>query len=487
MSLAHRWHVAALAVLTAAISICLCFHRLGANSIFGDEAIVANIARSAAVDGHWYPLGTENRRYVSKPPLSIWPMALCFAVAGASEVNTRIGSAVGGVIVSMLLFALGMWLVDARAGALAALLLITAPPWLLEHGVREGVGDVWTTLFTGLALLLYVRARVTESRGLLMAAVAAATAGSLIKGPVVFLILAGVGLLWEATAKLLLGRRPRWRLLCVLVFASAIPFALWVADNAVHDAGARAKMWPEFVGRHMKAIDPTHLHGVMFYPRVLAEAFGVWLVALLLPMLWRWVRTSETALLLPLWSLFPIVAFSLSVSKLPWYLDPALPALALLIGIAVFLGIAHLDSRLLQYALGAFVAGLLAMRVVAAWNAINATPRQTDMHRLLLAYRSAERPILYVDTLATASFGYREWNYYYLNLAKNEWRTISAPIDRSRCSVVVTMQPERLLRRADFSGVETRLVRKYDSREADLYVIDLCGGRFARALAAGSG
>ena len=478
--------MATLAALTVAISICLSFHRLGANSLFGDEAIYANIARKAAVDGHWYPLYDQHGHYVNKPPLSIWPMALQFEVAGASEVNARIGSAVGGVIVSMLVFVLGTWLVDARAGTLAALLLITAPPWLLEHGVREGVGDIWTTLFTGLALMLYVRARITESRRILMAAVAAAVAGSLIKGLVVFLILSGVGLLWETTTKLLLGRRPRWRVLWFVVLASAIPFALWVADNAVHDAGARAQMWTQFVGRNTQAIDPTHLHPFTFYPSVVAEAFGVWLVALILPMLWRWLRTSETALLLPLWSFFPIVVFSLSVSKLPWYLDPALPPLALLIGIAVFLGIARLGSRPLRYALGAIVVGLLAMRVVAAWNAINTTPRRTDMHRLLIAYRSAERPILYVDTLASAPFRYREWNYYYLNLAKNEWRTIPPAIDRSRCSVVVTMQPERLVRRVDFAGTELRQLHKFDPREADLYMIDLCDGRFARALAAGS-
>jgi 4-amino-4-deoxy-L-arabinose transferase-like glycosyltransferase len=477
--------VAALAILTALIAICLSFHRLGANSIFGDEAIAANVAHLASGSDEWYPLENENGRYVSKPPLSVWPMALRFKIAGPSELNARIDSAIAGVLASMLLFALGTWLVGARAGALAAILLISSRPWLLEHGVREGVGDIWMTLLTGVALLLYVRGRMTESRRLLIAAAVAATIGALIKGPVVFLILAGVGLLWEAAAKLLFGRRARWGVLCLVVLASAIPLALWFGDNALNDAVSRARMWAQFAGRHTQAIDSTHLQGIGFYPRVVARAFGVWLVALLFPMLWRWLRTSETAILLPLWALFPIATFSLSVSKLPWYIDPAFPPLALLIAIAIVLGIEGIPSRPARSALGAIVVGLLALRVLAAWNAINATPRRIDMHRLLIAYRSADRPVLYVDTLGSPGFGYREWNNYYLNLAKSESRPIPTTIDRARCSAVVTMHPEPLLRRADFAGAKVHQVHKYDPREVNLYVLDLCGGHFARALGGG--
>jgi len=478
------WRVAALGILTAAICIILAFHHLGANSIFADESITADVARRAAVDGHWYPLENNEGTYVAKPPLSVWPIALWFEIGGPSELNARIGSAAGGVLASMLLFALGTWLVDAFAGTIAALLLITAPPWLLEHGVREGVGDVWTTLFTGVALVLYVRARVTESRRMLLAAIVAAATASLIKGPVVFLVLAGVGLLWELAARSLLPRPRRWGVLCGFVLASAIPFTIWIADSTARGGVVRAKLWKQFFGRHLQAIDPTHVQGATFYPGVLAQAFGLSLLCLLLPSMWNWLRSSELGLLLPLWAAFPIVAFSLSVSKLPWYLDPSLPPLALLIAIAIVLSFGGLRMPMARYAAGAIVAAFLAVRVLGAWNAIQVT-RRTDMNRLLLAYRSAERPILYVDDPGPGSFQYREWNAYYLNLARSEWRTIPRAIDRSRCSVVITTHPDRLTRRADFAGAELRQLWKYDPREANLYVIDLCGGRFANALGTG--
>ena len=476
--------VVILALLVAVISSILTFHHLGENSLFGDEAIVATIARRAVVNGEWYPLHYATPVYVSKPPLSIWPMALRFEVGGASELNVRIGSAIGGVLVSLLLFALGTWLLDSTAGAIAALLLITAPPWLLNHGVREGVGDVWSALFTGVALLAYAQGRIANSRKLLFIAVGAAIAGSLIKGPVVLLVLFSVGLLWELTARALHDRRPRVLLLTGVVLASAIPLALWIVDSAARDPTARTKLWAQFVGRHTQALDPTHLHDIWFYPVVLAQAFGWWLLALLLPPLWRWLRARELALLLPLWAFLPIVVFSLSVSKLPWYIDPILPALATLLGIAASLGIAQVRIATLRYLLTALVVAALGVRLFASWRGVHASPRQTEMHRTVLAFRSADHPALYVDKLGATSFGYREWNAYYLNLLPRAAAAVPPAIDRSRCTLVVTMKPEPLLRRADFAGAAMQQLHKYDPREDDLYLIDLCGGRFVRALAA---
>jgi 4-amino-4-deoxy-L-arabinose transferase-like glycosyltransferase len=476
--------VAILGLLIAAISGTLAFDRLGANSIFGDEAIFANLARGVVANEQWYPLYYGTKLYVSKPPLSIWPMALRFEAAGPSELNTRIGSAAGGVLVSLLLFALGTCLLDSTAGAIAALLLITAPPWLLHHGVREGVGDIWSALFTGVALLAYVQGRIAGSRKLLAVAICAAVAGSLIKGPVVFLILFSVGLVWELGARALYGRRPRLLLLSGLVLASAIPFALWVVDSAARDPVARTKLWTQFIGRHTQALDPTHLHGAAFYPAVLAEAFGWWLLVLLLPPLWRWLRARELALLLPIWSIVPIATFTLSVSKLPWYADPSLPALAMLLGIAISAGMAQIRVPAVRYGIAALIVAALGLRVVAAWRAIHVPPRQTDMHRVALAYRAADRPALYVDRLDAPGFGYREWNSYYLNLLPRAAAGIPPAIDRSRCTLIVTMKPEPLVRRGDFAGAAIQRLRKYDPREADLYLLDLCGGRFVRALAA---
>ncbi|HWS72486.1 MAG TPA: hypothetical protein VN605_10250, partial [Thermoanaerobaculia bacterium] len=52
--------------------------------------------------------------------------------------------------------------------------------------------------------------------------------------------------------------------------------------------------------------------------------------------------------------------------------------------------------------------------------------------------------------------------------------------------LVVTMKPEPLLRRPDLSGATIGQLHKYDQREADLYLIDLCGGHFTRALDEGA-
>lgn len=474
--------IALLGMLTAVVSMTLAFHRLGANSLFGDETIVAEVARNAAAGDQWYPLRIDGRRYVAKPPLSVWPAAAVFEAGGVSEFNTRAVSAAGGVIASMLLFALGTWLLDATAGTVAALLLLTAPPWLLDHGVREGVGDIWTAVFTGSALVAYVAARRDGSRAAVMLAAGAIMAGSLIKGPVIFLIVLCVGLAWEVGARVWHGQQPRLWLLLAVIFASALPFAAWVIENALHDSASRARLYAQFLGRHVQPIDSTHLAGPWLYAQVIADAFGWWLLALALPWLWRWIRDREIGLLLPLWGLLPVVVFSLSPSKLPWYADPALPALAMLIAAAIYLGLSRIRSRVVRYALAALVVIALAARIVSAWRAVNAPPHLTDMHRIALAYQSVPQARLYVDALGTERFLFREWNRFYLNSIPRSAPAIPSPIDRSRCSVVITTKPEPLLRRADFAGASTRQLHKYDPRETDLYVVDVCGGRFTGAL-----
>lgn len=473
-----------LAALVTLVSAVLAFHQLGANSLFGDEALFVNIARGTGEHGAWYPIrSVDGNVYVSKPPLSAWPMALRFRMGGVSELNARIGSAVSGVLVSILLFALGAWLVDANAGAIAALLLITAPSWLLEHGVRQGIGDISTTLFTGLALFTYVRGRITDDRRLLIACACAAAIGSMIKGPIVLLLLLCVGAAWEVTVWRVHGRKPRLLVLCATVAASALPFLAWIIDSAMRGAVVREKLWLQLIRRHTAGIDPTHLHGLLFYPGVLAAAFGFWLLALLVPALWRQVRGSETALLLPLWAFVPIALDSLSSSKLPWYLDPALPALALLIGIGVHLGITRVPSRIARTVLIACVAAVLAWRGFAMWRIVHAPPQRMDMHRFALAWRAAEHPALYADDLATPTrYGYREWNSVYLNALPKTAPRIPAHLDRSRCTAVVTLHPAPLVARPDFAGAMTRQIRKRDPRENDLFLVDLCGGAFVRAL-----
>jgi hypothetical protein len=153
----------------------------------------------------------------------------------------------------------------------------------------------------------------------------------------------------------------------------------------------------------------------------------------------------------------------------------------MMIGIAISLGVAHVPAQSVRYVLVALVVVAMGRRVVAAWNVVHAAPRLTDMHRVVLAYRSATHPILYVDDLRTTPYGFREWNYVYLNQLPGT-TPIPPAIDRSRCSVVVTLHPEPLLLRADFAGAETTRLRKHDPREDDLSLIDLCNGHFTRAL-----
>lgn len=484
----RTWATMLIGVAVVIIATGLSFHRLGVDSLMGDESIYAIIARRAVVEGHWYPPMLDQKRFRGKPPLVGWAMALSFQVGGLTERSVRIGSAIGAVLTALLVFVIGTRLADARAGAIAAVLLATSPIWLFMHGAREGVGDVWLTLYATAALLLYVRYRATASRAAFAGAVAAAAIGSLIKGPIPQLLLLGIGIVWETCIRVAhrRGEPPslarlgpaRWTSLFSLVLISSGPYALWIADEVRRDRGFIALLHKEWIVRATKAVDPGHVQGLLFYPRVLWWGFGLWLVAVLVSLLWmrRWSGSPERdglALLLPIWAAFPILLFLPSVSKLSWYIDPALPAIVLLTGIGVWRVTSQFKSRLVRGALTLLVVALLGIRTGRAWRATSAPPRLIQMHRAAMALRTVPSARLEVDGMPTL----REWNRYYLHEMKYDRH----PGDLPGCTLVVTMHPE------SYGGAPSLHLDRIDPRESDVYLVDRCGGAVFREMEAGAG
>src|SRR5579863_2848039 len=179
----RRWLNWLLATVALFASLALNFHHLGARSLAGDEAIYANPARFAAVDGHWYPLRSQRPGpYHSKPPLMSWPVALSFAIGGVSETTDRVPSALAGAVLVAVVAAFAGWLFGPWTGLLAGLLLAANPLWLGTHGARDGVGEPLLVLLTTVALLSAMAYAHNRRRRWLLGALLAVMAASIIKG-----------------------------------------------------------------------------------------------------------------------------------------------------------------------------------------------------------------------------------------------------------------------------------------------------------------
>jgi 4-amino-4-deoxy-L-arabinose transferase-like glycosyltransferase len=498
-------------LVVLAVALTLNLSRLGAGSLLGDEAIYANAAREAAVHGHWYPPMTRGEVFINKPPLTVWAPALSFSLLGVSEEADRLPSALAGVAEAALVCAFAAWLFDPATGALAGLLLATCRPWLFGHGVREGVSDPLLTLLMTAALLLYLRYRSTGRPSWLAAAGAAAALSSLLKNALGPLLLLAVTVAWEIAVWALppvgpeTGGEPiaptggpgpglrgarlvsALRHPAVLALAGLSPLCVWFADNLVRVPGFLASQQRETLTRVLQGLDPSHLRGPAYFLTVLGEAFGHWWVgvvpaALALARLWRrGGPRARAALLLPIWGGVVVGGLTLSVSKLSWYIDPALPAVSVLLAA----GFGEVGRRLalspaLRLVFGLAVLGLAGARGAYAWRTLAARPAGLNpMHRLVLAVRGHQGARFYLDDMSADVVRIREWNYFYMNLLDDVSRPLPAALEPARCTFVVTTHAARLLARRDFAGADLVVADRHSAAEADLSIVDLCGGALA--------
>jgi 4-amino-4-deoxy-L-arabinose transferase-like glycosyltransferase len=559
------WLPMSLLAVALGLALALNLWRLGAISLVGDEAIYAYPARAAAVHGHWYPLtyggGTV---FYGKPPLMVWPVALSFWLNGVDEWADRLPSALAGAALVGLVYGFAAWLLGPWTGLLAAALLASCRPWLFVHGVREGVGEPLLCLLLMASLLLYLRYRSTGRGGWLGGACAAAALATLVKGPVAFCFLGIITLAWELArtrmepdaagaaaaaasaaggtgdARVAEVHRRTWR-----GWASrlAAPAALSLAGGAVYCAwlldyrrrGAFEVddyLYRDVVRRAIAGLDRGHVHGAGFYAGVLADAFGHWWPAIVPAALclWRGVRAggprARALLLVAVWPLAVLALLHASVSKLAWYLDPALPPLAILLAA----GCGEVARRLVRWPAGppvfaAVLAGLVAVRAATAWQILRGPAHRGQMQRFVQAFRRHPGARLYVQAGAgSGAQGMREWNYFYLSelddvaqalppLAPTARLARLAPTARSSpslqplqpspaspasprspawpprspaaaggCTFALAERPAEVAARLHAAAWWAVPIERRSGEESPFYILDLCGGQVARGL-----
>lgn len=273
-----------------------------------------------------------------KPPLIYWLMTRSLAVFGPRELAVRFWSPIGIAIAALATFAIGRRITSPAAGLIAMVVLVTTPLSLVE-GVAATTDAMLLGLITAsLAVGVEWLYRPPPwwhalAMGVLLGL------GALTKGPVgigiPFVVLAGTLLLvrhtvpWRGRFLLTLG---------VASVAGVAIFAAWYLPAAARVAaiGNRGPI-DETLARVVEIRDG---HGTsivlapLYYAAVIAIGFAPWT-----PKLFRALRAtgqsrwrSTPDVLLAVWIGFPLVALTIAATKLPHYILPVWPALALVIG-----------------------------------------------------------------------------------------------------------------------------------------------------------
>jgi 4-amino-4-deoxy-L-arabinose transferase-like glycosyltransferase len=310
-----------------------------------DEARFARSAVEMLSSGDWLVPTFAGELRPHKPPLLPWLMALSARLLGPTEIAFRLWSALGHGASVLLVFAAGRRLVGARAAIAGALLLALAPLALLEGAAATADAVLLAGLAGVLATFADAAARGVRPWHLAAGSLASAVA-QLAKGPVALALpLLGVG------AALLLAPRAfpeRRRLLALLAGVSVLGLAPVLAWGLLADAATNGRLLAAALGTHVvgRALAPMEGHGAgllagpLYYVAVLLAGFSPW--TLFLPGAAVRLRDGSVApaarALLLGSALAPFLLFGLVATKLPHYLLPAFPALALLAGEAAAAG-----------------------------------------------------------------------------------------------------------------------------------------------------
>lgn len=301
-----------------------------------DEGRYAEIAREMLASGDWVTPRLNGLKYFEKPPLQYWATALSLAAFGRDEWSARLWPAITGFLGVLVLAFAGNRTGPAAAGYVAGLVLASAVGYFLAG--QYLTLDMGLTFFLCAALcafLLAQHAPPVPARRWLLVVWAAMACAVLTKG-LVGVVLPGAALfsyvLLQRDWALL--RRMEWGRGSALFALIVLPWHLLVQWR--NPEFFRFYILNEHFARYV--LPDHHRPGPWWYFVVmLALALIPWVVLLpgvirRLPRAPGGAGSFNADRFLVVWAATILLFFSASSSKLPGYIIPALPALALLIG-----------------------------------------------------------------------------------------------------------------------------------------------------------
>jgi 4-amino-4-deoxy-L-arabinose transferase-like glycosyltransferase len=337
-----------------------------------DEGRYAEMAREMLASGDWITTRLNGLKYFEKPPLHTWMNAATFAAFGLGEWQARLWTGLCGIGGVLLTGYAGRRVFGARAGLYAALALGSSLFWVASGQIDSLDMSLSAMMAIALcALLIAQRDQATpeENRNWMLLCWAGMALAVLAKGLIGLVLPGAVLVLYSALARdLAIWKRLHLVKGSLLFFAIATPWFVLVALKNpeqpqfffVHEH------WERFFLKTHDREGPWYYFFAMLVPGIMP-----WLGALPQALFNAARRergaTFQPRLLLLIWAAFIFFFFSYSNSKLPGYILPIFPALALLLG-------AYLDgaSRLQRM----IAAGLLAAIGVAG---LVLVPHMTDL------------------------------------------------------------------------------------------------------------
>ncbi|ABF11449.1 ArnT family glycosyltransferase [Cupriavidus metallidurans] len=311
-----------------------------------DEGRYAEISREMFATGDWVTIRYNALKYFEKPPFHMWVTTIGYELFGVGDWQARLAVALSGLVgLVVTMMAVIRWY-GARAGLLAGLALLAMPMWSVTGHFNSLDMTLSGALACVLAFMLLAQhpdASPAARRGWMLACWAAMGVAILTKG-LVGIALPGLVLVVYTLVTRNLALWGRLHLVSgiLAMLVVTVPW-FWLISS-------RNPEFPHFffIHEHWDRYTST-VHsrkGSIWYfvPLLLAGTLP-WLG--LTPRMWTAVseragavrgmgaKPFQPALLAFIWFAAIFVFFSLSGSKLPGYIVPVFPALAILVAVAL--------------------------------------------------------------------------------------------------------------------------------------------------------
>jgi len=335
-------------------------YALGARTLVPpDEGRYAEMAREMFASGDWITTRLNGIKYFEKPPLQTWMNALSFTLFGLGDWQARLWTGLCGLLGVVLTGVAGTRVFGARIGFYAALVLGSSFYWVACSQIDSldmGLSGMMTAALCALLIAQRDDASESERRNWMLVCWAGMALSVLSKG-LIGLVLPGGVLVFYTIFSRDWGIWKRLHLVkgLLLFFLIATPWFVLV--------GLKNPEQPHFffVHEHFDRFlkKEHHREAAWYIFFVLLAAGSVpWVGVLVQSLIGAARRDGETTkfrprLMLLVWVAFITLFFTKSNSKLPGYILPVFPAVALLV--AVYLDAGTRRGRMVTAALTALL------------------------------------------------------------------------------------------------------------------------------------
>lgn len=309
--------------LSILLVIVVYFLYLGSYQVWSpNEAFYAEAARRMLQSGDFINPYYNGELRLNKPPMTYWLVSVGYVLIGINEWGLRFMHALMGVLTGLITFLItreltGSW----RAGALSFVILTLSVQFFAN--THYASPEIPFTFFITLSLYLWLLSYRRKNLTFLVLAFISSSFAILVKGPAGFVLPAGVVFLYL----LFTDARELLKLRYYFLSLFALTLGLWWHAYQLFTKGGL--FWEVFYRENIKRI----YHGVepfYFYFLDVNVSFLPYSLMVFPAFFWVVFKSKKEYIFPLVWSVFIYTLFSFISQKIPVYVLPAFPALAII-------------------------------------------------------------------------------------------------------------------------------------------------------------